>query len=72
LSEYGKKIATWPTMAATTSATMDRLPIARVGSLGNLQMTTSFPGIGVPEAGCNKDGIKFTSMLIKIHSNYIG
>lgn len=56
-------------MAATTSATMDRLPIARVGSLGNVQMTTSFPRIGVPEAGCSKDGVKVTGMVIKNHSD---
>jgi hypothetical protein len=62
-------MATWPTMAATTSATMDRLPIARVGSLGNVQMTTSFPRIGVPEAGCSKDGVKVTGMVIKNHSD---
>ena len=69
LPEYGKKIATCPTMAATTSATMDRLPIARVGSLGNLQMTTSFPGIGVPAAGCKKDNIKLQTCLEEIHKN---
>lgn len=69
MPEYGKKIATCPTTAATTRATMDRLPIARVGSLGNLQMITSFPWIGVPAAGYNKDDINLQACLKEIHSN---
>lgn len=40
---YGKNTAKWPTIAVATSATIDKLPRATVGSFGNLQITTPFP-----------------------------
>ena len=48
---YGKNTDIHPRTVAKKRVAIDKMPNATVGSLGNLHMTTSFPGTGVPNGG---------------------
>ena len=49
---YGQNTEPKPMPADMKRHTTDKIPNAIVGSFGYLQMTTPFPGIGVPKGGC--------------------
>lgn len=52
---YGKNTDNHPRRVEMKRAAIDTMPNATVGSVGNLHMTTSFPGTGVPNGGCRKN-----------------